>query len=132
MFGVAIVHVESGTTRQPRALVPPLGGYLPFARRGDTLMKRIGLVVVAALFPLTSTLAFAGEMTPTTPAPPGKMEESTGGGMGTKKEGKSKNMKGDEKKMMKKSMKKQTDGVGMMSEEKKQEGAGMMKTEEKK
>ena len=90
------------------------------------MMKRITLVVVAALFPLASTVALAGEMAPPAPAAPGKIEEPMGGGMGTKMEGKSKNMKGDEKKKMK-----QADGMGTKME-KKQEGMGMMKTEEKK
>ena len=66
------------------------------------MMKRIWLVVVAALFPLTVTVAFAGQAMPTAPAASGKtMEAPMGADMG---------MKAEDKKM---------EGTGMKMEEQK-------------
>ena len=62
-------------------------------------MKRIWLVVVAALFPLTVSVAFAGQAMPTAPGAPEKaMEEQKGGGMGMEE----KKMEGAGMKMEKK------------------------------
>jgi len=52
------------------------------------MMKRIWLVVVAVLFPLTLTVAFAGQAMPTAPAESEKTMEEQKGGMGTKMEDK--------------------------------------------
>ncbi len=89
-------------------------------------MKRIWLVVVAALFPLTFTVAFAGQAMPTAPAAPGKtMEGQMEGGM---------TMKTEEQKMEGTGMtpEEQKGNVGMKKEEKKMEGAGTMKKMEEK
>ena len=82
-------------------------------------MKRICLVVVAALFPLTSTVAFAGQAMPAAPAAPGKtMEEQKKGGMDMQME--EKKMEGAGTKM-----EQQKGDMGTKMEEKKMEGAGM-------
>ncbi len=61
------------------------------------MMKWTWLIIVAALFALTVSVALAGEAMPGAPAPSGKtMDERKGGGMGMQMEDKDKKMEGTE------------------------------------
>ena len=84
-------------------------------------MKQIWLFVVAALFALTTTMAFAGQAMP---AASGKtMEEQNAGGMGTKME--DTKMQGETMKMEEKKGAMGTKMEGTQMEDTKMDGGGM-------